>query len=377
MRPDAPAEYRGEFRPISSKVPGMPMCELMPRQALIADRLAVVRTMTWNEPCHQAWEICTGFPGKAQRPSFGSILNRLYPGGSRVLPRFVDLTNSGYLPQSEDPQYVGAAYRPFYPSGPSYSDLVLSPDVSLERLGDRKRLLESFGDLRRDLDHSGEFAAKDAFTRQAYDMVTSDAVRDAFDLSKEPAHVVARYGDKSNQFMFLGQKYDFDFESFIRARRMAEAGVPFISLNIARWDHHCLEKTDGSIFASYRTLLPLYDMAISALITDLHERGLSNDVTVVVWGEFSRTPRVNKTGGRDHWPAAGSVLVAGGGLRMGQYVGETDRHAERPQTRAYNPQNLFSTLYHVMDIDPATTIPDRSGRPMYLLDDPEPIRELL
>ncbi len=377
MRPDAPVEYRGEFRPISSKVPGMPMCELMPRQAGIADRFAVVRSLKWTEPCHQFSEICTGFPVKAARPSFGSIVNRLYSGGTPRLPRFVDLAGDGDKIRAEEPRYAGPAYRSFRPTGPTIDNFSLPAGVSLERLDDRKQLLTSFDRLRRHADHSGELAALDAFTHQAFEMVTSNSVRKAFDISKEPAKLVARYGDKNARFNYLSVRYSFDFESFIRARRLVEAGVPFVSLNVARWDHHCLVPAEGSIFDSYRTLLPLYDMAVAALVSDLHDRGLDKDVAVVVWGEFGRTPRVNKTGGRDHWPAAGCALVAGGGLKMGQYVGETDSRAERPKARPYGPQNLLATLYHVLGIDPASTIRDGSGRPMYLLDEREPIRELL
>jgi uncharacterized protein (DUF1501 family) len=163
---------------------------------------------------------------------------------------------------------------------------------------------------------------------------------------------------------------------FLRARRLVEAGVPFVSLQVGTWDHHCGAGL-GSIFESYRTLLPWYDQSLTALITDLHERGLDKDVTVMVWGEFGRTPRINNFGGRDHWPAAGFTLFAGGGLKMGQMIGETDSRAELPTTRAYNPQNALATLYHVLGIDPQTTLPDRNGRPMYLLDDREPIAELV
>ena len=377
MRPEAPAEYRGEFRPIASRVPGMDMCELMPRQAEIADRFAVVKSLQWKEPCHQFSEICTGFPEKAARPSMGAIVNRLYPGGQPRLPRFVDLAGDGDKVRAEQPRYAGTMYRAFTPSGPGMNDLQLPAGMTLDRLGDRQQLLTSFDSLRRDLDHSGEFAGVDAFTRQALELVASNQVREALDISKEPAELVARYGDPLARFHYLDVQYGFDFSSFIRARRLAEAGVPFVSLNVARWDHHCLVPSQGSIFYSYRTLLPLYDMAVAALINDLHDRGLQDQVAVVVWGEFGRTPRVNKTGGRDHWPAAGYALVAGGGLKMGQYVGETDTYAARPKTQPYGPQNLLATLYHVLGMNPAATIPDASGRPMYLLDDREPIRELL
>jgi hypothetical protein len=335
--------------------------------------------MQWTESDHQYNEICTGYPARAARPGFGSIVNRLYPGGTRSLPRFVDLGGDGSSArrEAEEPRYVGAAHRSFIPTGPGMKDFSLPREVTLERLGDRKQLLDSFDRLRRDADTSGELAAMDAFTRQGFEVVTSNAVREAFDVSKEPAKLVARYGDTKNRFKYLSVQCGFEFESFIRARRLAEAGVPFVSFSVARWDHHCLVRSEPNIFESYRTLLPLYDMAVAALVNDLHDRGLDKEVAVVVWGEFGRTPLVNKTGGRDHWPAAGFALVAGGGLTMGQYVGETDSRAGRPRTRAYGPQNLLATLYGVMGIDPAATIRDGSGRPMYLLDEREPIRELL
>ncbi len=379
MRPAAPAEYRGEFSPIASNVPGMSMCELMQRQAAIADKLAVVRSMQWTDPDHQYSEICTGYTTGAAHPSFGSIVNRLYPRGTRRLPRFVDLGGDGSVARwaAEEPRYVGSAYRCFIPTGPGMGDLSLPKEVTLERLGDRKGLLSALDTVRRNVDSSGEFQAGDTFMRQAMDMVTSGAVREAFDISGEPASLVARYGNKQDRFSYLARQYPFEFESFIRARRLVEAGVPFVSFSVARWDHHCLVRSEGSIFDGYRTLLPLYDMAIAALVEDLHERGLSQRVAVVVWGEFGRTPKVNKTGGRDHWPSAGWTLFAGGGFKTGRYIGETDQYAERPKTRPYGPQNVLATLYRHLGIDPATTIPDLSGRPVYLLDDREPIAELI
>lgn len=378
MRPQTPVEFRGEFMPARSTVPGMQLCELMPKQGEIADKFAVVRSLQWKEPCHQYFEICTGFPTKAQRPGFGAIVNRLHPGGTRRLPRFVDLGGDGSSDrrQAEDPRYVGAPYRSFVPSGQGLADLSLPQGVTLERLADRKRLLAQFDGLRRQVDSSSEFAAADAFTQQGLQMVTSDAVRKAFDISSEPDSVLARYGDKNARFRYLSVRYPFEFESLIRARRLVEAGVPFVSMSVARWDHHCLVPAEGTIFDSYRTLLPLYDMAIAALISDLHERGLSEKVAVLVWGEFGRTPRVNKTGGRDHWPAAGCALLAGGGFKTGQYIGETDTYGERPKSRSYTPQNILASLYRFLGINPASTVQDLSGRPMYLLDDHEPIIEL-
>lgn len=380
MKPAAPAEFRGEFNPIKSNVPGMDLCELMPRQARIADKFSVVRTATWIEPDHQRFEVCTGFDKKNRRPSFGSLVNRLYRGGDAAgrLPRFVSLSGAdGEIAEAEDPLYVGSQYRAFVPEGEGLADLQVRPEVNLDRLTSRKALLGGLDNIRRDVDAAGEMDAYDAYTTQALDLITSGQARKALDVSDEPDAVVERYRQAGSTFRYLDVDATWDWKAFLRARRLAEAGVPFISLQVGLWDHHQVDPSHGSIFDSYRTLLPCYDASLSTLISDLHERGLDEDVCVVVWGEFGRTPLVNKNGGRDHWPGAGCVLFAGGGLKMGQYVGETNSRAEHPVTRAYNPQNVLATLYHVLGIDPATTLPDTGGRPVYLLDDRDPIGELV
>src|SRR6185295_8143274 len=206
--------------------------------------------------------------------------------------------------------------------------------------------------------------------------VMSGKARRAFDLAEEKPATLDRYRAGGDKFKYLSGPAFWDWQAFVRARRLVEAGVPFVSMQVGLWDHHCDEKS-GSIFEGYRSLLPLYDSCLSALITDLHERGLQEDVCVVVWGEFGRTPRINKFGGRDHWPAAGSVLFSGGGLKMGQYVGATSATGEYPVTRPYTPQNILATLYHVLGIDPSATIPDHNGRPQYLLDDRDSVTELI
>lgn len=379
MKPDAPSEFRGEFHPIRSKVPGMPLCELLPLQAKLADKFAVVRSATWQEPDHQRIEIFTGFPKKERRPSFGSYVSRMVKGGTNTLPKFVSLKgDDGEIAEAEQPLWVGAQHRAFVPNGQGLKSLEVSKQVDISRLKNRKELLTQLDNIRRDVDARGEMGALDAFSGQALDMVTNGKARKAFDLSDEDAKTLDRYRAAGNKFMYshASSPVTWDWEAFVRARRLAEAGVPFVSLQVGLWDHHC---ADGlpSLFESYRTLLPLYDHCLSALISDLHERGLHNDVCVVVWGEFGRTPRINKFGGRDHWPAAGSVLFSGGGLKMGQYVGETNSTGEYPTTRAYNPQNILATLYHVLGIDPSATIRDFNGRPQYLLDDREPVQELI
>lgn len=379
MKPEAPAEVRGEFRPIKSNVPGMRLCELLPKQAKIADKFAVVRTATWQEPDHQRIEIFTGYPKRERRPSFGSYVSRLAPRHAVALPKFVSLKGDDQeIAEAEQPLWVGAQHRAFVPDKRGLRTLELTREVDLSRLKNRDELHTQLDTLRREVDARGEMRAFDAFSGQALDMLTSGKARRAFDLSEEKPETLDRYRAGGNKFMYSHSPspVTWDWESFVRARRLAEAGVPFVSMQVGLWDHHC---ADGlpSLFESYRSLLPLYDNCLSALITDLHERGLHQDVCVVVWGEFGRTPRINKYGGRDHWPAAGSVLFSGGGLRMGQYVGATNASGEYPVTRAYTPQNILATLYHVLGIDPAATLPDHSGRPQYLLDDRDPVKELI
>jgi uncharacterized protein (DUF1501 family) len=276
----------------------------------------------------------------------------------------------------EAPGYVGAAHRAFIPTRAGLANFSLPKGITLDRVGDRKSLLQSLDNVRRDLDGRGEFEALDTFTAQALDIVTSSNVREAFDISKEPENLVARYGHKDAKYEYNKSPVKWEFESFIQARRLVEAGVPYVSLQVGLWDHHGGDQ-QGSIFNGYRTLLPLYDQALSALIEDLYDRGLDRDVAVIVWGEFGRTPKVNPGGGRDHWPQAGFALFVGGGLKMGQIVGGTDRTAAAPTSTPYTPQNVLATLYHVLGIDPATTLPDHTGRPIHLLDERDPIGELI
>jgi hypothetical protein len=379
MKPNAPPDIRGQFRPIRTNVPGMEICELLPRQARIADKFAVVRSATWKEPDHQRIEIFTGFPKAQRRPSFGSFVSRMSTGYDPSLPKFVSLKgNDGEIAEAEQPLYVGAQHRSFVPADKGLQSLEVSRAVDLSRLKTRKELLGRLDTLRRDADAAGEMGALDEFGAKALDMLTSGRARRAFDLSDEKPQTLDRYRATGNRFMYSHSSTPvaWDWEAFVRARRLAEAGVPFVSLQVGLWDHHCAEGLP-TLFESYKTLLPPYDACISALITDLHERGLEKDVCVVVWGEFGRTPKVNKYGGRDHWPGAGSVLFAGGGLRMGQMVGETSPGGEYPTTRPYGPQNILATLYHVLGIDPGATIRDLNGRPQYLLDDREPVAELI
>ena len=241
--------------------------------------------------------------------------------------------------------------------------------------------MEQFDTLRRDIDQAGQFNGIDAFTAQAIDMVTSPKARDAFDLSKEPDRVRQRYGSKDDKFSYVSQKLDTSWpsEQFLQARRLVEAGVSVVTMRAGGWDQHgnVIQSQGGkNIWYNLKTALPLLDRSIHALVTDLHERGLDKEVLVVVWGEFGRTPRISQ-GGRDHWPDLGYALFAGGGLKTGQVVGSSDSHAARPKTRPLSAQSVLATIYRHFGIDPKQSLPDFSGRPQCLLDDAEPIAELI
>jgi hypothetical protein len=376
MKPDAPIEIRGEFRPIQTNVAGMQLCELMPLQARIADKLAIVRGLT-TPGGHDSRELTTGFRAGVYRPAFGSVVSRLRPNPGAGLPPYVTLIEESNLPFGQDPAYLGPAHGPFALRGPGMANLTLARGLTLDQLSDRTDLLRRFDALRRDLDTRREL---DPFTARALEMITTTRARDAFDLRREPPQVRDRYGKPAGS------------QNFLLARRLVEAGVRFVTLcggwendgqgssssNLGNWDTH------DANFPKLRHQIPHLDRALYALITDLGERGLEKEVAVVVCGEMGRAPRVGvpnpgsqaSATGRDHWPT-GFALLAGGGLRTGQVVGATDRRGERAITRPYRVQNLLATMYHVLGIDPALTFPDHLGRPQYLLDDRDKIAELV
>jgi hypothetical protein len=359
MKPRAPAEFRGEFRPVSSNVPGMECCELMPRQSQIMDKLAILRGLSSVDE-HSGHMLWTGFPLRVKRPSFGSIVSYL-KGRQEGLPPYVSLMKSSdpNVFWSEDPAYCGVAHRPFSPDGPGLEDLRLVADVSRDRLQARKRLLRGLDNLRRDVDHLGAMAGIDAYTVRALDMVTSTKAREAFDIEKESPATRELYGPGN--------------EDFLRARRLVEAGISVVTVLVAspQWDTH------SDNFNTLRRLLPPLDQAIHALVSDLHARGLSRDVAVVAWGEFGRTPRVNAVAGRDHWSRAGFALLAGGNFKTGQIIGETDARGEGPKGLSMTPSHVLTSLYHHLGIDPGHTIVDHNGRPTYLLDEREPVPGLV
>ena len=351
MKPEAPVEFRGEFRPIHTNVPGMDICELMPRQAQIMDKLAILRGLHFVEE-HSAHSLWTGYPERISRPAFGSVVS-YFKGKQDGLPPYVSLMNRS---ADEDPAYVGTAHRPFVPTGPGLENLGLVAGVSLDRLADRKQLLSSLDTIRRDIDYRGALAGLDAYTVRALDMVASSKTREAFDINREPTPVREKYG-KAN-------------EDFLRARRLVEAGISVVTLVVGGWDTH------GNNFNAMRGMLPNLDQGIHALVSDLHQRGLGKDVAVVVWGEFGRTPRVNKDAGRDHWGPAASLLFAGAGARGGLLLGQTDRIGAYATRRPVAPADVACTIYDAVGVDPHRWLMHPEGRPIEILDGGEPVREL-
>jgi uncharacterized protein (DUF1501 family) len=376
-KPDASTDYRGEFKPIRSNVPGFDLCEHMPMQAKIADKLALVRTVQFVEPMqHELEEVYTGFPKAAQRPSFGAVVSRFRSGDAK-LPNYVSLDYNTGTSSYESPRYLGAAHRPLQLAGTAgVRNLSLAYGTTRARLDDRRGLMKSFDGFRR---AAGEGRDMDAFTARAFDIITSPKAREAFDLDREPLRVRERYGHKDDKYIYVGKKADSPWEGqkFLLARRLVEAGVPVVTLRAGGWDHHgnVVSSQGGTIWISLRSALPLLDRSIYALVTDLHERGLDKEVVVLVWGEFGRTPKISQNG-RDHWPETGFALFAGA-VKTGQVVGQTDSRGERPRNRAVGAQNVLGTVYHALGIDPKQKLLDFSGRPRQLLDDGEPITELV
>jgi hypothetical protein len=375
LKPEAPAEVRGEFRPIPTNVPGIEFGELLPRLAGMADKLAVIRSIVGATGDHYSFQCLTGRSHQRQPaggwPEFGSVVARLRGPAHPAAPPYVGLSpRMQHTPyNSGKPGFLGPACTPFQPNGDARGDLVLQ-GLSLERLGDRAALAGAIDSFNRAADRSGMMAGMDTFRQQAFGVLTSSRLAEALDVSREPQEVRDRYG-------FGTEKHQGDgaprlMQQFLAARRLVEAGVRCVTVSYSFWDYH------GNNFGACRENAPQLDQGVSALVADLHERGLDRDVTVVVWGEFGRTPKINKDAGRDHWPQVSCALLAGGGLRTGQVIGSTDRQAAEVRDRPVRFEEVHATLYHCLGIDPlATTVTDLTGRPQYLTDHHPPLAELV
>ena len=386
MKPDAPAEYRGEFQPIPTSVPGMEICELMPQQARLADRFTILRGVQFAH-LHSAHEFYSGYPwqesprasvpGEAQRPALGAVVSRVQDRSA--IPPYVSLHNQV---QWERAYYLGQEHEPFRVGGNSLKEsldnMCRPAEVDMGRFRDRSLLLQNFDAFRQSMDSTQSFQAIDAFQQRALEIVASGKVRDAFDVDREPVKVRARYGDGTfavrRQVCDKADYYQREHpgRSLLQARRLIEAGVSVVTYGMGEWDTHRYN------FETLRQMLPPLDQAVSALVFDLEERGLLDDVVVLLGGEFGRAPRIGDVtpDGRTHWPEAGFLWVAGGGLNTGQIIGATDARGESAVGQPIRIQNVLSSVYRVLGIDPSTTFRDFNGRPQYVLDNRMPVSGL-
>ena len=388
MKPDAPAEYRGIWKPIRTKVPGFDITEMFPLQADITDKFSIVRSLHHDTGDHFAGghRMLTtkdmGVSGAKNEPRFpgiGAIVARECGPRRPGLPAYVGVPHAssiGLNPGYFGAHQLGAQYNPFEthgdPSAPNFTvqNLNLAKGLSVEKLDDRRSLVKHFDTARREIDTLADSKAMDRFSQEAFDFVSGPTARQAFDIAKEDPRHRDRYGRHN-----WGQ-------STLLARRLVEAGCTFVTVHYGGWDHH------WDLKKSMESYLPMVDSALTSLFIDLDERGLLDSTLVMLCGEFSRTPKMNDGGnggapmsmgtpGRDHWGNSMFCLMGGGGVKGGLIVGSTDRLGTRPNSREVTPCNIHATIYRVLGIDPKLQLLDPSGRPVSVLDDPEPIEELL
>ena len=369
-KPDAPSEYRGPLGVVDTNVPGIQLSELMVRQAAVMDKLAVIRSLHHDSSSHgtSAHLTQSGYYLRNRQnrgndmPAAGAVTAKLRGANRAGLPAYVSIPRQMRYGEAA---YLGKGYNPFVTGGDPNSknfkvnNLSMSGALNINRLDDRRELLTALDERRRMLDTEGVSKSIDKFSAAAFDLVTSGKAREAFDMTRENGKTREAYGRNST-----GQ-------SMLLARRLVEAGSTFITIRVGGWDDH------GKIAQSMKKKGPAYDRGVAALVSDLHERGIAGDVLVVAMGEFGRTPRVNKGAGRDHWGSVMSVLMAGGNLRTGQAVGASDSKGAVPADQPYRPENVLAMVYRHLGIDPSITIPDFSGRPRYILEERELIKELI
>ncbi len=383
LKPNAPREIAGPHKPIGTNVPGIQICELFPRMARMMDKFTIIRSLVGAQADHDAAQCYTGHAPRGGIvppggwPQFGSVVSKLQGAVTPSTPPFVSMCyECTHGPYNEPgPGMLGSANSAFRHVGPSRADLTLQ-GITYDRLADRARLLSSIDLFRRDVDASGRMEGMDAFTQQAMGVLTSSKLADALDLSKEDPRIVARYGTGDTVKRIDENGAPRVPQSFLTARRLVEAGARVVTVNYSKWDWHGGPKND--IFTREREDFPIFDQGITALIEDLHQRGLDKDVTVLVWGEFGRTPLINVQGGRDHWPRVAMALLAGGGMPSGQVIGSTDRLGGEADSRPVTFPEVFATLYRNLGIDVSSaTVTDNKGRPHYLVENGAlPIREL-
>ncbi len=383
-KPDAPDEYRGEFGVINTKVPGVLVSDMLPMSARMQDKYSIIRSLHHHDAGHSTGDqICfTGYntgrnPDENIHPSCGSIVSRqighLTPDMPSyvMIPRQVPGTGSAYL---------GVAHKPFETQvdpaqpGPFVLPNFSPPQgVTLEQVGERRQLLASFDSIRREIDGSGQLTALDRYTQQAWNILTSTKARDAFDLDSEPRHIRERYGFQPAFDPGAADRCGAPAWSqrILLARRLVEAGVRLVTVDLRWWDTHVL-----GFDSLRRGFLPRWDRAYTALLEDLEQRGMLESTLVVAWGEFGRTPKVNNNAGRDHYPNVFSGVLAGGPVKGGRVVGESDSRGAFPKNAPKKPQDVLALLYRHLGVDYSVNYNDNTGRPHPILPFGEPIEEL-
>lgn len=375
LKPLAPSEVRGEFNPIDTNVPGIQICELLPNLAALADKYVLLRSIIGMRDEHSSFQTNTGYlqeeTEREGHPNFGCVVTRVQGSPGPDIPAFVDLSPMmRHRPyNSPGPGKLGPRFAGVRAEGEDLASMKLR-FTSPAQLGNRRQLREALDGLRRAADDDRLTAVDSAYER-AYEVLSSSRLVDALDLEREDPRIRELYGKTSSQHQSDGAPLWND--QLLQARRLVEAGVRCVTVAYGYWDYH------RNNFRRMRGNLPLFDVGISALLRDLDERGLSEDVTVAVWGEFGRTPKINdKQGGRDHWPRVNGALLAGGGMRTGQVIGSTDSLADSAKHRPIPYQDVLATLYHALGIDPHELIRDVLDRPVPILPGTtQVIRELL
>jgi hypothetical protein len=378
MKPDSPSDYKGEFKPIKSKLPGLDVCELMPKLADVADKYTIIRSITtMNNPGDHGrapmyW--LTGNPrlpsGTPEWPMFGSAITKFKPG-PKELPTFAVLGKiDHHINNAIAGSFLGPAFNPFiFDPQQSKDDIakMLAPQMEVPAFTKNAELLKALdGRLRRQDKLDPVIAGLDSYQQTAFDMLRSPKLREALDLSKEKDETIARY--KQNHL----EKYRYpsgDPLHFLLARRLIEAGVPIVHFSLGYWDWH------GENFVAGRQQIPMFDNALAALLTDLDERGLLDSTIVLALGEMGRKPKcgTDKNAGRDHWDYAQFVLAAGGGFKRGCVVGATDKLGEQVTDSFYKVESFGRTLYHLLGIDADTIVHSLNNRPMKLIAEDAPL----
>lgn len=371
LKPDQPPEIRGEFQPIPTNVPGIEICELMPKLAQMMDQFTVIRSIADSDGAHAATQCLSGYRSNEQQrldqPCFGSFIAKELGSPDPAVPPFMGLSKDcGHKPWADVgfPGKLGRAFAPVRPDGDDIKAMQLD-GITLDQLKNRQKLLTAFDGFRKNVDNS-VLKGTEAIYEQAFDVLTSSKLLNALDITKEDPKTLARYGIGSDATGGSAKNVDDGppiwNEQILLCRRLIEVGVRCVTLGYGRWDYH------GGNFSQMRERLPILDNGLSALITDLKETGRIDDVIVFVCSEFGRTPKINGSAGRDHWPQANCAMLAGGGLTTGQVIGSTTPDAGYPEDRPVKFQEIFATLYDKLGIDPKGFIRDSTDFPIKLLD---------